>query len=143
MLFGEHMGNTIELKSLFKGMQKQMIASLNAQSFIQHPGTKGAVTENEWLHWLKNFLPSRYAADRAFVVDSEGRLSEQIDIVIYDKQYSPIIFNQNDALYITAESVYAVFEVKQELNSQTLSYASNKIASVRTLKRTSAKVRRL
>jgi len=118
------MGNTVEIKDLFKGMQEQMIASLNAQEFIAHPGTKGDVTENNWLSWMKEFLPKRYMADKAFVIDSDGNVSDQIDIVIYDQQYSPIVFKQNGALYITAESVYAVFEAK----------------SVRKLRRTSAPI---
>ncbi|MDD7458107.1 MAG: hypothetical protein PUK83_06760, partial [Clostridia bacterium] len=109
------MGNTVEIKTLFKGMQEQMITKLNAQEFISHPGTKGDVTENNWLSWMKEFLPKRYEADKAFVIDSDGHVSDQIDIVIYDKQYSPIVFKQNGALYVTSESVYAVFEVKQEL----------------------------
>ena len=134
------MGNTVEIKTLFKGMQEQMIAKLNAQDFISHPGTKGDVTENNWLSWMKEFLPKRYAADKAFVIDSDGQVSDQIDIVIYDKQYSPIVFQQNGALYIMAESVYAVFEVKQDLSKANIEYAGNKIASVRKLRRTSAPI---
>ena len=117
-----------------------MIARLNAQQFITHPGTKGDVTEDNWLSWMKEFLPKRYAAESAFVIDSEGNVSEQIDIVIYDQQYSPIVFNHSGALYITAESVYAVFEVKQTLNKDHIEYAGNKIASVRKLTRTSAPI---
>lgn len=134
------MGNTVDIKELFKGMQAQMLASLDAQEFIAHPGTKGDVTENNWLSWMKEFLPKRYAADKAFIIDSDGNVSDQIDIVIYDQQYSPIVFKQNGALYITAESVYAVFEVKQELNKANLEYAANKIASVRNLRRTSVSI---
>ena len=140
ILFGDIMGNTVEIKKLFKGMQEQMIAKLNAQDFISHPGTKGDVTENNWLSWMKEFLPKRYAADKAFVIDSDGQVSDQIDIVIYDKQYSPIVFQQNGALYVTAESVYAVFEVKQDLTKDHIEYAGNKIASVRELRRTSAPI---
>ena len=134
------MGNTVEIKNLFKGMQEQMIAKLNAQEFISHPGTKGDVTENNWLSWMKEFLPKRYEADKAFVIDSDGHVSDQIDIVIYDKQYSPIVFKQNGALYVMSESVYAVFEVKQELNKENIEYAGKKIASVRDLRRTSAPI---
>lgn len=134
------MGNTVEIKNLFKGMQEQMIAKLNAQEFISHPGTKGDVTENNWLSWMKEFLPKRYEADKAFVIDGDGHVSDQIDIVIYDKQYSPIVFKQNGALYVMSESVYAVFEVKQELNKENIEYAGKKIASVRDLRRTSAPI---
>jgi hypothetical protein len=33
-------------------------------------------------------------------------LREQVDIVIYDRQYSPFLFNQNGAKCVAAESVY-------------------------------------
>ena len=134
------MGRSIDIKGLFKGMQAEMLASLSAQEFISHPGTKGDVTENNWLYWMQKFLPKRYTADKAFVIDSDGNVSDQIDIVIYDQQYSPIVFKKNGALYITAESVYAVFEVKQELNKANIEYAGDKIASVRKLRRTSAPI---
>ena len=78
------MENRIDIKNLFKSMQNQMLASLSTQEFIKHPGTKGDATENNWLSWMRRFLPKRYAVDKAFVIDSDGNLSDQIDIVIYD-----------------------------------------------------------
>lgn len=40
--------------------------------------------------------------------------------MIYDRRYSPFLFNQSGAVFIPAESVYAVFEVKQELSRETV-----------------------
>ena len=51
-----------------------------------------------------------------------------------------VLFNQSGVEYIPAESVYAVFEVKQILNSSNIVYAQQKIESVRKLKRTSTKI---
>jgi hypothetical protein len=51
-----------------------------------------------------------------------------------------VVFNQSGVEYIPAESVYAVFEVKQVLNSSNIVYAQQKIESVRKLKRTSTKI---
>jgi hypothetical protein len=48
------------------------------------------------------------------------------------------LFNQNNTRYVPAESVYAVFEVKQSLNLTHLRYAAEKARSVRRLYRTSA-----
>jgi hypothetical protein len=89
---------------------------------------------------LQEHLPHRYQANRAFVIDSSGSLSEQIDIVIYDRQYTPPLYNKDDQLYIPAESVYAVFEVKQEINKDIMHYAGKKAASVRKLTRTNAPI---
>jgi hypothetical protein len=60
-----------------------------------------------------------------------------LDIVIYDRQYTPLIFNQDGTLVIPAESVYAVFEAKQSIDAGQVDYAARKIASVRALHRTS------
>jgi hypothetical protein len=131
----------VDLKSIFLGLQRQMIATLQAErEVLRHSGTKGASSELRWLATLQSYLPKRYCVDRAFVLDSTGSLSEQIDIVIYDRQYSPFLFNQDDAKYVPAEAVYAVIEVKQELTSETVAYAGNKAASVRKLHRTSAPI---
>ena len=59
-----------------------------------------------------------------------------MDIVIYDAIYTPFIFKQDDFMYIPAESVYAVFEVKQDVKGH-IEYAAQKVESVRKLKRTS------
>ena len=41
---------------------------------------------------LRKYLPRRYTATKAHVVDSLGSFSDQIDVVIFDRQYSPFIF---------------------------------------------------
>jgi hypothetical protein len=102
-----------------------------------HPGTKGDASEEVWLRLLKTYLPRRYRAAKAHVVDSQGTFSEQIDVVIFDRQYSPFIFNYENQLIIPAESVYAVFETKQSVNLDYVRYTQKKVGSVRRLHRTS------
>ena len=109
---------SVNLRQVFLRLQEQMIAGLSTnREVIQHPGTKGAATELHWLKMLNDYLPKRYQADSAVVLDSKGRISDQIDVVIYDRQYSPFLFNQDNALYIPAESVYAAFEVRQSVSA--------------------------
>jgi|SRR5690554_1650554 len=135
--------NKIDLKLLFEGLQNQMISQLNTnRAFITHPGSKGDSLENAWIEWLQKYLPNRYSVDKAIVIDNEGKTSHQIDIVIYDNWFTPFIFSQNGFHYIPAEGVYAVFEVKPDIQgsigSQSyIEYACEKIESVRQLKRTS------
>ncbi|MCC6369947.1 MAG: hypothetical protein IT236_02955, partial [Bacteroidia bacterium] len=88
---------------------------------------------------LRKYLPNRYCVDKAIVIDSNGDLSHQLDLVIYDQQYTPFVFSQNGIHYIPAEGVYAVFEVKPDFQSN-IEYAGEKIESVRRLKRTSVKI---
>jgi len=102
-----------------------------------HPGTKGDASEKVWLELLQTYLPQRYQAKTAHVVDSHGMFSEQIDVVVFDRQYSPFIFIYEGETIIPAESVYAVFEAKQAINADHVAYAQGKVASVRRLHRTS------
>ena len=63
---------------------------LVAQSF-NHPGTKGDASESVWIEMLEKYLPRRYQAATAHIVDSLGHFSQQIDVcVVFDRQYSPL-----------------------------------------------------
>ena len=132
--------NMTTLKSLFNGLQKRMCAELNCSSALNHPVDNGDNSEESWRKWLSNYLPQRYKVDKATIIDSKGGISEQIDAVVYDAQYSYLAFNENDILYLPAESVYAVFEIKPTLNKGYLDYAAQKAASVRALYRTSVPI---
>jgi hypothetical protein len=107
-----------------------------ARAILGHPVEKGDASETIWIDLLERYLPRRYQGRKAYVVDAEGSFSEQIDIVIFDRQYSPIIFQFEGATIVPAESVYAVFEAKQSINAEQVEYAHRKVRSVRRLKRT-------
>lgn len=130
----------VSLRDLFLHMQTEMLAHLSAGQLFEQPTACGAVTEQHWLDFFARYLPERYRASSAFVVDSRGRRSRQIDIAIYDRFYSPLLLPHPSGLHIPAESVYAVFEVKQDLNSRLIHDAARKAASVRALRRTSVRV---
>lgn len=135
---------TVDLRKLFLDLQMELAASLQTdRNAISHAPTMGAASERGWRAMLETYLPKRYCVSEAFVIDSNERRSEQIDLVIYDRQYSPFLFHHHGALFIPAESVYAVFEVKQTLDAETLAYAVAKAASVRSLERTSVAITHL
>ncbi|MCL2571363.1 MAG: hypothetical protein FWE11_03090 [Defluviitaleaceae bacterium] len=128
------------LIDVYANVQNIMTAKLLAsRTAIPHSGEKGAASERSWVEWFRTYLPRRYKVDKAFVVDSENNRSKQIDIVIYDAQYSHLVFEHEGVHYVPAESVYAVFEVKQDLKPY-LDYAGNQAESVRKLKRTSVPI---
>jgi hypothetical protein len=102
-----------------------------------HPGAKGDASEGVWLELLQKYLPQRYRAESGFVVDSNGDFSDQIDIMIFDRQYSPFIFSYQGKIIVPAESIYAIFEAKQSISLHQVRYAKEKISSVRKLYRTS------
>lgn len=125
---------SVLLANLHEDIQARLA---RARSSFNHPGVKGDASENVWLSLLQTYLPERYQVETAHAVDSHGRFSDQLDIVVFDRQYSPFIFNFENQLIIPAESIYAVFEAKQTVNADQVSYAKDKVASVRRLHRTS------
>lgn len=122
------------LGNLHKDIERRLAT---ARDSFGHTTTKGDATENVWLELFQRYLPKRYQAERAHVVDSEGEFSLQIDVVIFDRQYSPFIFDFEGQKVVAAESVYAVFEAKQTANASHATDAQNKVESVRRLHRTS------
>jgi hypothetical protein len=127
-----------DLQEAFRARQQQLEADLGfGRTVAGHPGTLGDASELDWTGMLSRFLPHRYGVSKAFVVDSRGYRSEQLDVVVHDRQYSPLLFEVGGAKFIPAESVYAVFEVKQHIDKTNIDYAAKKVASVRVLHRTS------
>jgi hypothetical protein len=126
------------LSRLLAGLHDDIQSRLEiVRKTLEHPGAKGDASQKVWLELLQIYLPKRYQAETAHVVDSEGLFSEQIDVVIFDRQYSPFIFKFEGQIIVPAESVYAAFEAKQTINSTHVKYAKEKLASVRRLHRTS------
>lgn len=124
----------MDIKSLIH--TKQTILESKLSILIDHPVTKGEHCEGAWIDFFRSFLPNKYAVDKGFVFDYEGNVSDQIDVIIYDALYTPLIFGTDTGeKFITAESVYAVFESKPEMDKKSIEYANQKINSVTNLKR--------
>ena len=130
----------IDLKKIFRQVQQEMLSRLAVRDVLEHATTSGAATERQWIELFNAYLPRRYQASSAFVVDADGKRSRQIDIAIYDRFYSPLLFSHEAGQHVPAESVYAVFEVKQVLTRQWVRDAGIKVGSARRLRRTSAAV---
>ena len=129
----------IDLQEILKHHQASLLADLDmARSVFANAEAKGDATEFEWLKVIDEFLPNRYQCSAAFVLDSNGDVSEFIDVVIHDRHFCPLLFEQGGQKYIPAESVYAVFETKQQIDKGNIEYASGKGASVRRLHRTNS-----
>lgn len=129
----------MSIKTLYQ--TKQLILESKLSILLGHPVTKGDQCESAWIDFFRSFLPNKYAVDKGFVFDAKGNISEQIDIIIYDAMYTPLIFGTDAGeKFVTAESVYAVFDSKPEINKATLEYTNNKVKSVTALARSSRAV---
>ena len=126
------------LVRLFLEHQRALTAALElARGAIDHPTSKGDASEAQWRKMLAKHLPQRYRVSKGQVVDSRGRISEQIDVIIHDAHYCPVFLLEAGTCLVPAESVYAVFEAKQQLTAAYVLAAARKAGSVRKLFRTS------
>lgn len=125
------------LQEAFATDQNRLQAELLTSDRITHQGDKGEVNEEHFIEFLRKYLPNRYSIEKAIVLDSFGDTSDSIDIVVFDRQYTPTLLDSGKHRYVPAESVYAVFECKPTINKEYLEYAGAKAASVRALHRTS------
>jgi len=130
----------VDLGEMFHRAQREMQAQLCAVRLIEHAPTAGAASEYQWRQLFERYLPQRYRAAPAFVIDSLGRRSRQIDLVVFDGFYTPALFPHELGLHVPAESVYAVFEIKTTLSRASIREATAIAATVRDLRRTSVRV---
>lgn len=134
-------GSNWSLAVLMQGLHDRVASDLRiAREALGHPVAKGDGSEQVWADLFTKYLPKRYAVAKATICDSHGHFSDEIDVVLFDRQYTPLIFEHKGQLVVPAEAAYAVFESKQEINAEYIRYAQQKVATVRRLHRTSAEV---
>jgi hypothetical protein len=127
------------LKEALLSVEKRFLASLEYENQTHtHHGTHGDGTEDAWRKLLSEYLPGRYKVSKAFAVDHKGNISEQLDCLIYDAHFTAKLWGEDNRVYVPAEAVYAIFEIKQSVNATHIADAHRKAASVRKLSRTSA-----
>ncbi|WAC73528.1 hypothetical protein OU995_01900 [Roseateles sp. SL47] len=133
--------DTTWLKQAFGKVQDNLRGQMAlASQSISHAGTMGSVNEEHWLELLRSYLPNRYEVATGIVIDSKGNRSDQIDVVVFDRHFTPTLLDQKNHRYIPAEAVYAMFECKPEVNKGYIAYAEGKAASVREMARTSVAI---
>src|SRR5258708_18988308 len=120
------------LQLLMGGLHDRVAQDLRlARELVGHAPGMGEASQNVWIKLFENYLPERYQSRSATIVDSDGNFSDQIDVVVYDRQYSPLLLHADVQVVIPIEAVYAVFVSKQELRSNFIHYAHDKVAIVR------------
>jgi hypothetical protein len=90
--------------------------------------TSGDEIENLIREKISLFLPERYLVKQGHVVNSEGKVSNQLDIIIFDRLSTPKFFeSKNETVFFPIESVLAVGEIKKTLRSNDLIEFGKKI----------------
>ena len=75
------------LPAVLSGLHNNIENELKSgRAALNHPTDKGDAAETVWLEMLNLYLPKRYRAAKAHVVDSNGKFSQQIDVLVFDRR---------------------------------------------------------
>jgi hypothetical protein len=87
-------------------------------SKLIHPGEFGEYREAIVRDFLRIFIPSRYSFGSGFIINTNGMISNQCDLVIYDQQSTPLMQSLNHQIFYPIETVVAVGEIKSSIESR-------------------------
>ena len=125
----------ILLKDLILSASQQLRQDfMEIQENNPHAAESGAETEIILKAFLKERLPRRFDVETGFVVGSDGSVSKQCDLIIYDAINCPIYRKGPKTYIFPKDNVAAVIEVKSKINKDELNDAGRKIESVKKIK---------
>lgn len=119
-----------------RAVAQESIQELRLVQSIAHRGEAGRAREGVLRRFLGRLCPPSLGLDTGFVIDGSGRVSGQVDLVLFRTDYYPV-FEIGGVKHFPVESVVAVFEVKAVVDSASkLLDALEQIESVKSLDRT-------
>ncbi len=78
-----------------------------------HGGLTGNYREEMWVKFFRSIVPRKFSlAQGVMIIDSKKRVSNEVDIAVYDEQYTPYVFQYNALKFIPIEAVAMVIECK-------------------------------
>lgn len=129
---------SIILDDLISHAADELLLSLErSRRSFSHNLTSGESTEAAVRQFFRDHYPDSIGVGHGQVVDVHGSRSTQLDIVLYDKARTPILFSdkENGNRLFPAEGVIAAIEVKSSVTSADLSKAAANAKVLKNLAR--------
>lgn len=116
---------------------EDLVAAYERGGMATTPGTMGASREKAVRDKLKQVLPQGAGVGTGFVIDLQGNVSQQMDIILYEQALCPVyrINDSDEAAYYPCEGVFAVGEVKSDIGTKEFNDILQKIESVKARQR--------
>lgn len=130
----------MDLNGIFKEVSEQMVVDINtARKAIEHRGIKGEIFEDTFKSFLRKYLPGSLDISTGQIVDTNGKSSKQLDVIISDNAKTPIFYRHNEGgkeiRVMPVEGVYAVIEVKARLDKSEIDNIFENMISVKNLEK--------
>ncbi len=95
----------------YQHLNKMMVEEMDIAS--EHDGLTGDYREQMWMKLFRSIIPQKFSmAQGVMIIDVERKVSKEIDIAVYDEQYTPYVFQYNTLKFIPIEAVAMVIECK-------------------------------
>ena len=124
------------LKDIMTDVSDRMRADLAAsRAVLTHSVLKGNANEETVREMVRQYFPRSLDVSTGTVIDSTGRQSRQLDVILSDAARTPIFYEAGGARVIPAECVVAVMEVKTDLTVEELKKSYLNMQSVKELEK--------
>ncbi len=110
-------------------------AKLLSDAFSSHHPSSGTNKERLISDFINNYVPKKFTVDTGIVMDRNGVLSNEADIVIADSINNAPLFPDGEKKLWPVESVYEVIEVKSTLTKPEMENAIEKCRRFKRLSR--------
>ncbi len=95
-------------------LNEMMVSEMEITS--KHDVLTGDYREQLWIELFRSIIPKKFSiAQGVIIIDSYGNVSKEIDIAVYDEQYTPYVFQYNTLKFIPIEAVAVVIECKSKI----------------------------
>jgi hypothetical protein len=124
----------MDLSHTVRAVAGKLRAELVGSAGIGHSASKGRVREAMLLKdFLRRVLPETIGVTQgAQVVAGDGTVSEECDLVIYDRDF-PAIYRSEAFSVLPIEAVRGVIEVKSKLDGAGIAGSANKIGTIKRM----------
>lgn len=99
------------------------------------PRRDGRRREDDLREFLRAFLPHRLGIGSGEIAASDGSVSPQIDLIVYDTLETPLLDQSESSIVVPVEGVYGVVEVSSRLDITKLREDVAKIREVKALEK--------
>jgi len=131
------MEQTFNINAFLEHLANELIQNFSFAGQATTSGLVGSAREKATRQKLETLLPPMVGVGTGCIIDSFGRTSKQMDIILYEKNLCPV-FSINDnpeTTYYPCEGVIAAGEIKSTLNNAELEDIFLKTESVKSLQR--------
>lgn len=113
------MNKELHFHQIIEGIIEQINSCKKSSENIFKAGdikSSGIEVEDFIREKISLFLPERYLVKQGHVVNADGKVSPQLDVIIFDRLNTPKFFESRDnTVFYPIESVLAIGEIKKTL----------------------------